>query len=164
MEQIPKTDCHLDFRFFHREASERLPCAVGCGLWAVGCGLWAVGGFGCSALFVRWSGLESEMLIARFRIRLNITNLARKINYQCRSGNLSLGGPVRAGDLPLKVSRQPSRHIYVPRSVRRGPAVCVLAGGRPAGVSNCLTLPDPLIFFWLICPCDVDRPNETSTD
>ena len=55
------------------------------------------------------------MLYARFRIRLNITNLASKINYQCRSTNLTLGGPVQAGELPLKVFRQPYLHIYVPR-------------------------------------------------
>ena len=54
------------------------------------------------------------MLVPSFRIRLNITNLARKINYQCRSTNLTVGGPLRAGELPLKVFRQAYLDIYVP--------------------------------------------------
>lgn len=59
-------------------------------------------------------GLESKVLNVRFRIRLNIAKLASKINYQCRSINLMLGGPVQAGELSLKVFRQPYLDIYVP--------------------------------------------------
>jgi hypothetical protein len=43
---------------------------------------------------------ESIMLIPMFRIRLNITNLARKINYEC----LSLGGPLKVGGLPSRLA------------------------------------------------------------
>jgi hypothetical protein len=62
----------------------------------------------------RNKGLESIMLIPRFRIYLNTMSLARKNKLSVPSTNLTLGGPVEAGELPLKASRQVSLHIYVP--------------------------------------------------